>query len=145
VAISNRRLVALRNGSVTFRWKDYAQQNRAALMTLQATEFIRRFLLHVLPKGLVRIRHFGFLANRCRRQQLSLCRQLLDVALPITSRGSNARDNWLAAERGAAPVDRCPLCKVGRLRAVEMLIPQPPIVAGGASRLVVVVLETDTS
>jgi hypothetical protein len=66
VAISNRRLVALRNGSVTFRWKDYAQQNRAALMTLQATEFIRRFLLHVLPKGLVRIRHTARAPRQCR-------------------------------------------------------------------------------
>jgi len=70
VAISNRRLVALHNGSVTFRWKDYAKQNQPALMTLDATEFIRRFLLHVLPKGLVRIRHFGFLANRCRHQKI---------------------------------------------------------------------------
>src|SRR5437763_5164445 len=59
VAISNRRLVALQNGSVTFRWKDYAHGNQPAMMTLQANEFIRRFLLHVLPKGLVRIRHFG--------------------------------------------------------------------------------------
>ena len=73
VAISNRRLVAIHNGSVTFRWKDYAHGNQPAMMTLQATEFIRRFLLHVLPKGLVRIRHFGFLANRCRRQKISLC------------------------------------------------------------------------
>jgi hypothetical protein len=63
VAISNRRLVALQNGFVTFRWKDYAQNNQPALMTLPATEFIRRFLLHILPRGLVRIRHFGFLAN----------------------------------------------------------------------------------
>ena len=80
VAISNRRLVVLQNGSVTFRWKNYAQRNQPAMMTLPATEFIRRFLLHVLPKGLVRIRHYGFLANRCRRQKISQCRKLLEAA-----------------------------------------------------------------
>ena len=90
VAISNRRLVTLQNGSVTFRWKDYAQRNKPAMMTLQATEFIRRFLLHVLPKGLVRIRHFGFLANRCRRKNISLCRKLLDVARQLQPQGSTS-------------------------------------------------------
>ena len=79
VAISNQRLVALHDGLVTFRWKDYAQGGQPAIMTLQATEFIRRFLLHVLPRGFVRIRHFGFLANRCRQQRLQLCRKLLDT------------------------------------------------------------------
>ena len=101
VAISNRRLVALQNGSVTFRWKDYAHGNQPAMMTLQATEFIRRFLLHVLPKGLVRIRHFGFLANRCRRQKISLCRKLLDVALPTKPQGSNPRDDSLHDRAGS--------------------------------------------
>src|SRR6201993_1030705 len=80
VAISNRRLVALDDSCVAFRWKDYAKQNQPSMMTLPVTEFIRRFLLHVLPKGLVRIRHFGFLANRCRHQKISLCLRLLDVA-----------------------------------------------------------------
>jgi Putative transposase len=145
VAISNRRLVALHNGSVTFRWKDYAKQNQPALMTLDAAEFIRRFLLHVLPKGLVRIRHFGFLANRCRHQQLSLSRRLLDVALPVKSHGPNPADDSPAAEQKAQPILRCPVCKVGRLRPVELLIPRPPRVAGCTSRLVVVVLDTDTS
>ncbi len=145
VAISNRRLVAIQNGSVTFRWKDYAHGNQPAMMTLQATEFIRRFLLHVLPKGLVRIRHFGFLANRCRRQKISLCRKLLNVVLPVKPQGSNSGDVAPATEQQSKPVDRCPVCKVGRLRLVEVLLPQAPVVAGRISRLVVAVLEPDTS
>ncbi len=145
VAISNRRLVALQNGSVTFRWKDYAQGNQPAMMTLQATEFIRRFLLHVLPKGLVRIRHFGFLANRCRRQKISLCRKLLHVTLPTKPQVSNPRADSLPPERETKPLDRCKVCKLGRLRLVEILLPQPPVVAGRVSRLVVTVLEPDTS
>jgi Putative transposase len=145
VAISNRRLVALQNGSVTFRWKDYAKQNQSALMTLDATEFIRRFLLHVLPKGLVRIRHFGFLANRCRRQKISLCRKLLDVALPSKPQGSNPRDDSLATEQETKPIDRCPVCRVGHLRPLEILLPQASVLARHRARLVVAVLETDTS
>src|ERR1700730_18055517 len=136
VAISSRRLVALQNGSVTFRWKDYAHGNQPAMMTLQATEFIRRFLLHVLPKGLVRIRHFGFLANRCRRQKISLCRKLLDVALPTKPQASNPRDDSLTTEQEAKPIDRCPVCKVGRLRLVEILLPEAPMVARHVSPLV---------
>ena len=70
VAISNQRLVSLKDGRVTFRWKNYARASEPATMTLKAEEFIRRFLLHVLPKGLVKVRHFGFLANRGRRDNL---------------------------------------------------------------------------
>src|SRR5712692_6584497 len=79
VAISNHRLRALENGRVSFEWKDYAHHGRTKTMTLDAIEFIRRFLLHVLPTGLVRIRQFGFLANRFRTQKLQLCRDLLAV------------------------------------------------------------------
>jgi hypothetical protein len=77
VAISNHRLLALEEERVTFRWKDYAHGGRQSQMTLTATEFLRRFFLHVLPKGFVRIRHFGFLANRFRVSRLALSRQLL--------------------------------------------------------------------
>ena len=77
VAISNRRLVALEDGEVTFHWKDYAHGGGQKTMTLKATEFIRRFLLHVLPSGFVRIRHYGFLANRVCQEKLALCRALL--------------------------------------------------------------------
>jgi hypothetical protein len=79
VAISNHRLRALENGRVSFEWKDYAHHSQRKIMTLDALEFIRRFLLHVLPSGLVRIRQFGFLANRFRTSNLRLCRELLAV------------------------------------------------------------------
>jgi hypothetical protein len=77
VAISNHRLLAFDGQRVTFRWKDYAHDGQWNQMTLAASEFLRRFFLHVLPKGFVRIRHFGFLANCFRARRLSLCRQLL--------------------------------------------------------------------
>ena len=82
VAISNGRLVAMQDGRVTFRWRDSAHGNQTKLMTLDAVEFIRRFLLHVLPAGLVKIRHFGFLANPQRREALKLCRTLLQTPEP---------------------------------------------------------------
>ena len=77
VAISSHRLLSFDGERVTFRWKDYAHGNQQRQMTLAATEFLRRLFLHVLPKGFVRIRHFGFLANRFRVPRLKLCRQLL--------------------------------------------------------------------
>jgi hypothetical protein len=77
IAISNHRLLAFDGERVTFRRRDYAHGNKSRVMTLDAVEFLRRFFLHVLPKGFVRIRHFGFLANRFRAERLSLCRQLL--------------------------------------------------------------------
>jgi hypothetical protein len=76
VAISNHRLLRMEDGKVTFRWRDYAHGRKQRKMTLSAEEFIRRFLLHVLPKGLVRIRYYGWMANR-RRQCAALCRELL--------------------------------------------------------------------
>ena len=77
IAITNHRLVAFTNNQVTFRWKDYAHGNRKSMMTLEASEFLRRFLLHVLPRGFMRIRFFGFLANRRRAALLPLCQRLL--------------------------------------------------------------------
>jgi hypothetical protein len=77
VAISNHRLISLADGKVTFRWKDYAHGNKKRKMTISTDEFLRRFLLHVLPRGFVRIRHFGFLSARWRREFVPICRQLL--------------------------------------------------------------------
>ena len=92
VAISNHRLLAFDGDNVTFRWRDYAHGNVQRTMTITAEEFIRRFLLHVLPKGFVRIRHFGFMANYQRSTSFELCRQLLGPApvlpseeIPLTS------------------------------------------------------------
>jgi len=82
VAISNHRLVAFKDGQVSFRWKDYAHGGKQKVMTVSSDEFLRRFLLHVLPKGLVRIRHFGLFANRRRAASLARCRVLLNAAQP---------------------------------------------------------------
>jgi putative transposase/transposase-like zinc-binding protein len=144
-AISNQRLVALHDGLVTFRWKDYAQASRPAIMTLQATEFIRRFLLHVLPTGFVKIRHFGFLANRCRKQKILLCRKLLDIGPTTKPERSNAQDPSLTKQQEPKQVDPCPVCKVGFFRAVEILLPQASTIARLGPRSAVAVPETDTS
>jgi hypothetical protein len=83
VAISNHRLVAFENDRVSFRWRDYAHGGKKKVMTVSAHEFLRRFLLHVLPGGLVRIRHFGLFANRRRNTSLQRCRALLGMAVGV--------------------------------------------------------------
>jgi hypothetical protein len=118
VAITNRRLVALQNDQVSFRWKDYRQAGQAAVMTLQAAEFIRRFLLHVLPRGFVKIRHFGFLANRGRADNIRLCRRLLDAQSP------NVRAAAVTRRKQPAQAERCPLCREGWMQPAEILLPQ---------------------
>ena len=113
VAISNHRLISLQDGKVTFRWKDYAHGGKKRKMTLAAEEFIRRFLLHVLPKGLVRIRYYGWMANRCRRERAALCRALLGEAPappPMTP-------GPLSAQR------QCPFCG-GPVEVIEMIVPR---------------------
>ena len=123
VAISNRRLLSLADGRVTFQWKDYADGNQTKTMTLEAVEFIRRFLLHVLPSGFVHIRHFGFLANRNRKTKLALCRSLLpakQTTVETNTASSNKGDSTTAE-----PVSRrCPVCKTGRLICIQVLMPE---------------------
>jgi hypothetical protein len=109
VAISNHRLLSVDDDRVTFRWKDYAHHNKSRAMTLTLEEFLRRFLQHVLPKGLPRIRYFGWLANRRRRQLLPLCRTLL-AAAPLPA----------AAPASENAVWQCPACG-GAMRVVERL------------------------
>jgi hypothetical protein len=115
VAISNRRLVALEDGEVKFHWKDYAHGGGQKTMTLKATEFIRRFLLHVLPSGFVRIRHYGFLANRVCREKLALCRALLGVEeapVPVAPEPATEPKATVAGEAAASV---CPSCGEGRM------------------------------
>jgi hypothetical protein len=111
VAISNGRLLSLDNGQVRFRWRDSRHNNRSSVMTLDAVEFIRRFLLHVLPSGFVKIRHFGLLANRSRRQALALCRLHLNVTTPDISA-------LLTEPQKSALSRSCPQCKCGTLHVV---------------------------
>ena len=112
VAISNRRLLSMEDDRVSFEYKDYADCNRTKVMTLAATEFIRRFLLHILPSGFVRIRQFGFLANRARGKKLALCRMLLGA--PIPQRITEERPD--EHER-----KRCPACNTGHLVLVRLI------------------------
>ena len=123
VAISNHRLRTLENGRVSFEWKDYAQHGQRKIMTLDGIEFMRRFLLHVLPSGLVRIRQFGFLANRFRTRKLQLCRDLLDVCqTPATADSRNPADSNVQ-DRSS-----CPICSLGRLISIEVIHPQRAMV-----------------
>ena len=140
VAISNQRLISLEDGRVTFRWKNYARGSELATMTLSAEEFIRRFLLHVLPKGFVKIRHFGFLANRCRRDNLLLCRELL-AASSTGPPGLAPRDSR-SDEPEAGKADRCPRCKLGSMRMLEILAPQADTSASEATLLRCVQIDT---
>jgi len=101
VAISNHRLLAFDGDRVTFRWKDYAHGNKQRRMTLTATEFLRRFLQHVLPRGFVRIRHFGFLVNRCCEPMLALARQLLANTPKPREPCPASPQTWLCPRCGA--------------------------------------------
>ena len=121
VAISNQRLISLEGGRVTFRWKNYARASEPATMTLKAEEFIRRFLLHVVPKGFVKIRHFGFLANRGRCDNVLLCRELL--ASSSTRPPGLAPADSHSDEPEADRVNRCPRCQLGSMRMLEILAP----------------------
>jgi len=114
VAISNHRLISMAADQVTFRWKDYAHGNKQRKMTIPAGEFLRRFFLHVLPRGFVRIRSFGFLANRGRAKLLPLCRELLAASpcpssSPISTVATPSAATW-----------RCPCC-AGPMVLIEKL------------------------
>ena len=103
VAICNHRLVSFADGQVTFRWRDSAHHNEQELLTLSLDEFLRRFLLHILPQGFVRIRHFGFLADRKRATTLPLCFQLL-ASTPTTVYRIRALLTPLPVTFGSAPI-----------------------------------------
>jgi len=122
VAISNHRLVLFADGEVTFRWRDSAHNNEQKLMTLSLDEFLRRFLLHLLPKGFVRIRNFGLLANRRHATTLPLCFQLLGSAPQAKAEASiaGASDAWLCPKCGG------PMLLIERFTAAELQLRSPP-------------------
>jgi hypothetical protein len=123
IAISNRRLISIDDNSVTFRWKDYAHHNRPRTMTLDGSEFLRRFLLHAVPRGFMRIRHFGLLANRVRGRNLEICRRLLATPPP-------------AIQFQTQQLPLCPICQRGHLMAGPNLSP---------SQLRLLILRLDSS
>src|ERR1700752_152506 len=124
VAISNHRLVDLADGQVTFRWRDSADHNRQKLMTVSRDEFLRRFLLHLLPKGFVRIRHFGFLANRRRAALLPRCLAALGTVPsqiePETSSAQQSEPLWRCPKCGG------PMAVIERLTAAQIQLRSPP-------------------
>ncbi len=131
VAIANDRLLALDDGKVAFRWRDYRDRANCKVMRLDVDEFIHRFLLHVLPSGFMRIRHYGLFANRHCREKLALCRRLLGQREP------EARDDESVEEMmhrlTGRDINACPLCAWGRLAVVEILEPRSPARANRAT------------
>src|SRR6476661_814982 len=132
VAISNHRLVSLTDGQVTFRWRDSAHHNEQKLMTLSLDEFLRRFLLHLLPEGFVRIRNFGFLANRKRATTLPLSFQLLGRAPQTEQERQHA-----SSTEDCPDLWRCPKCGgptkvIERLTAAEIQLRSPPRIRAAA-------------
>jgi len=124
VAITNQRILYVGDGLVRFRWKDYTENNAAKLMTLSAQEFLRRFLLHVMPKGFMRIRHFGLLATRCRAQKLARCRDLLAPhasTKPIAVSQQPLSPSTHDTASRTSP--RCPACGSPHLRLIERFSP----------------------
>ncbi|MDZ4164221.1 MAG: IS91 family transposase [Smithellaceae bacterium] len=132
IALSNNRILAIRDGNVSFLWRDYADDNRKKTMTLKADEFIRRFLLHVLPERFVRIRHFGLLANRSRKDNIAACRKIMGSKMIAKE---NAKlETWQEQLLRICGIDLsiCPACQKGRMFRVALLYPlrcnSPPVI-----------------
>lgn len=127
VAISNNRLQSLSDGRVAFRWKNYAKGHRWRTMSITAVEFIRRLLLHVLPKRFVKIRYYGLLASCHRRKNLARCRQLLATTAVQETTGddvqTNNDPNDSMVEECSGPERPCPRCRLGRMAMVEVIAP----------------------
>jgi hypothetical protein len=133
VAIGNSRIVALSDKTVSFTWKDYADGNRQKTMTLSIVEFIRRFLLHVIPKGFVRIRHYGFLSNRGRKEKLERCMKILgkEPAALVDPDNANTSRHWYDIVKHLTGNDPtiCPVCRRGHMKTYrELLQYSPPLV-----------------
>ena len=129
IAISNDRLVSLVDGNITFRWRDRAHGNQPRVMSLGAPEFLKRFLLHVLPSGLMRIRHYGFLANAVRRREIPRCRVLLGLpGEKIRPLPPEHQETWqeLLLRLTGRDVTRCPSCQKGRMETAFEIPPSRP-------------------
>ena len=124
IAISNNRILKVQDGNVSFRWRDYADGDTQKIMTLKADEFIRRFLLHVLPPRFVRIRHFGLLANRSRKDNIAVCRNLIGSGNTVTKEKERP-ESWQDHLLRICGIDitTCPVCKKGMLVKRELLLP----------------------
>ena len=124
IAISNNRILTFQDGQVSFLWRDYADHNQQKTMTLQTDEFIRRFLLHVLPARFVRIRHFGLLANRNRKDNIALCRKILGRQKTVAKEKVRP-ETWQEQLFRICGMDLtvCPVCQKGKMYKVALLLP----------------------
>ena len=129
VAIANHRIVKIEGGLVTFQYRDRTDGDKCKQMIICAQEFIRRFLLHVLPDSYLRIRHYGFLANRCKRQDMTKCRGLLGLSDDLPRVPEETTQEKMLRLTGI-DVTECPCCRQGRMRRIIEL----PILAVCASR-----------
>jgi hypothetical protein len=127
IALSNDRLESIQDGKVTFRWRDRAHGNRLGRMTLDAGEFLRRFLLHLLPPAFMRIRHYGLLANISRRESISLCKRLLEQNADACEPAPDHEESWQELFLRITGIDLtlCPRCRTGHLRLLQRLSPLP--------------------
>ena len=124
IAISNHRIISIHDGSVSFKWRDYSDDSKIKTMTLPTKEFIRRFLLHVLPSGFTKIRHYGFLASGIKKIKLALCRELTGVVVTLVDKLSAVE---LMIKLTGKDITLCPACGVGRFIFYSGL--SPPIAA----------------
>ena len=122
IAISNHRIKKIENGSITFSYKDYADKGKQKLMTLEATEFLRRFCLHILPPRFMKIRHYGFLANRNKER---LHKQQMKMGVPFVKK---EKQNWkeIARQNLNFDADACPCCKTGKMIRIMSFDANPP-------------------
>ncbi len=120
VAISNNRILTMKNGQVSFKWRDYKDRNRWKVMTISAQEFIRRFLIHVLPKGFMKIRHYGILGNRNKTQKLLRCKQLTKTPIHQKQKVSILE---LFQRLTGRDISKCAVCGAARLLFCSALSP----------------------
>lgn len=112
VAISNSRILNIDNGKVTFKWRDYRDKNKMKTMVLEADEFIRRFILHILPPRFMKIRHFGLLGNRNKTKKLTLCKALTNTKV-LTK--ENISPLEILKKKSGIDFNLCPICRIGHL------------------------------
>lgn len=130
VAIANSRLVSLSGGQVAFRWKDYSDNNTNKVMKLDGSEFIRRFLTHVLPSGYVRIRHYGFLSNRNRNANIEKCRELLDIPIEsadVDSETSSSENTTETALSNCCSICQSTAIEIRNVKPVPTTSPYTPV------------------
>ncbi|RLD76826.1 MAG: IS91 family transposase, partial [Bacteroidetes bacterium] len=120
IAISNHRILSIDNNRICFRWKDYADKDKQKVMSLTANEFIRRFLLHVLPSGFFKIRYYGLLAGRNKKKNLILACKFLNTICKLSTIN---KDTWqeLLLKITGFDVNKCPFCKKGQMKMIRLI------------------------